>query len=348
MAEKDSLHGLSCPNCGGMVPIPEGQAIVHCPYCEQRSFVRGERGLRRYQVAQRVDQDKAFSGLQTFLKGHRAIAGDVAKKAKLTEIFVAFLPFWAVWAKALGWVFGEERVGSGDNARYKPREIKIVQEMHWNGAACDVGEFGVDSLPLTIQQMEPFNPEDLHARGMVFEPIGSQSDALSAADNEFHEQVRDHADLDRVAQVFTRLVHRRFGLVYYPLWVLRYLYRDRAFQVVIDGYTGKVLYGKAPGSTLYRALVLVGGMIAGAFLSIDVSSAFFAMAFGMEGDGDGVMALLALGGGAFLAGFGIMFAAYRKFRYGEIFEYRGHRKKKRRSKNLLKQISDVTNVLEMD
>ena len=102
MAEKDSLHGLSCPNCGGMVPIPEGQAIVHCPYCEQRSFVRGERGLRRYQVAQRVDQDNAFSGLQAFLKGHRAIAGDVAKKAKLTEIFVAFLPFWAVWAKALG------------------------------------------------------------------------------------------------------------------------------------------------------------------------------------------------------------------------------------------------------
>ena len=101
------------------------------------------------------------------------------------------------------------------------------------------------------------------------------------------------ADLDRVAQVFTRLVHRRFGLVYYPLWVLRYLYRDRAFQVVVDGYTGKVLYGKAPGSTLYRALVLIGGMIAGAFLSIDVSSAFFTMAFGMEGDGDGVFALFA-------------------------------------------------------
>ena len=66
MTEKDSLHGLSCPNCGGMVPIPEGQAIVHCPFCEQRSFVRGERGLRRYQVAQRVDRDKAFAGLRQF------------------------------------------------------------------------------------------------------------------------------------------------------------------------------------------------------------------------------------------------------------------------------------------
>ena len=183
---------------------------------------------------------------------------------------------------------------------------------------------------------------------MVFEPIGSQSDAQSAADNEFHQQVRDHADLDRVAQVFTRLSHRRFGLVYYPLWVLRYLYRGRAFQVVVDGYTGKVLYGKAPGSTLYRALVLIGGMIAGAFLSIDVSSAFFSMAFNIDGDSDGLFTLLAIGGGAFLAGFGIMFAAYRKFRYGEIFEYRGYRKKKRRSKNLFQKISDVTSILELD
>ena len=279
MAENNSLHGLSCPNCGGMVPIPEGQAIVDCPFCEQRSFVRGERGLRRYQVAQRIDRDKAQAGLRQFLTSHRAIAGDVSKKAELTEIFVAYLPFWAVWAKVLAWVFGEKRVGSGDNKRYEPREVKIAQEMHWNGAACDVGEFGVDSLPLTFQQMEPFDPEELHARGMVFEPIDSQSDAQLAADKQFHAEIRDRANLDRVAQVFTRLVHRRFGLVYYPLWVLRYLYRGRAFQVVVDGYTGEVLYGKAPGSNLYRAAVLVGGMIAGSFLSIDVSSAFFAMAF---------------------------------------------------------------------
>jgi hypothetical protein len=329
-----------------MVPIPEGQTIVKCPYCEQRSFVRGERGLRRYQVAQRIDREKAFAGLRQFLTGHRAIASDVAKKAKLTETFVAYLPFWAVWAKVLGWVFGEKRVGSGDNKRYEPREVKIAEEMHWNGAACDVGEFGVDSLPLTTQQMEPFNPDELHAQGMVFEPMGSQSDAQTAADNEFQTDVRDQANLDRVAQVFTRLAHRRFGLVYYPLWVLRYIYRGRAFQVVVDGYTGKVLYGKAPGSTLYRALVLIGGMILGAFLSIDLSSAAFALAFQMEDDG--VLALLGIGGVLFITGLGIMVASYRKFRYGEIYEYRGHRRKKRRSRGFFKQFSDVTDMLELD
>ena len=351
MAQNDSLHGLNCPNCGGMVEIPEGQTIVKCPFCEQRSFVRGERGLRRYQVEQRIDREQAFAGLRQFLTGHRAIAGNVAKEAKLNEIFVAYLPFWTIWGKMLGWVFGEKRVGSGDNKRYEPREIKIAQELHWNGAACDVGEFGVDSLPLTTQQMEPFDPENLHARGMVFEPVGSQSEALHAAHAEFQAEVKSHANLDRIAQIFTRLVHRRFGLVYYPLWVLRYLYKGRAFQVVVDGYTGNVLYGKAPGSTLYRAAVLIGGMIIGSFLAVDLSSGALALAFQLD-DGEGALALLLIGLGLLVTGLGIMIAAYRKFRYGEIFEYRGHHRKKRKQwgmdPKLFKQISDVTSMLELD
>ncbi len=39
----DLLQGLSCPRCGGMVPVPEGQALVICPYCEQRSAVSAEK-----------------------------------------------------------------------------------------------------------------------------------------------------------------------------------------------------------------------------------------------------------------------------------------------------------------
>jgi hypothetical protein len=33
-----------------------------------------------------------------------------------------------------------------------------------------------------------------------------------------------------------------------------------------------------------------------------------------------------------VAGFGLMGVAYRKFRYGEIFEFRGHRKTKTRTR----------------
>lgn len=331
MSQLESVHGLSCPNCGGMVPVPEGAVIVHCPYCELRSMVQGERGLHRYQVSQRIDRAQALQAMYGFLSSSRAIAGATAKQAQVAEAFVAFLPFWVSWTRVLGWVFGEEKVGSGDDARYEPREIKIAEEMNWNGAAVDVGEFGVDSIYLTDQQLQAFDPQALHASGLVFEPVGSASQAREKADEDFSERVRRLADLDRVGQVFVRFVRRRMGLIYYPLWVIRYLYRQRAYQVVVDGFSGKVLYGKAPGNTLYRAAVLVGGMLLGAVLAVDVSALLI---YFTAGDSD-TTELFAVAVFMFLLGLGLMRAAYRRFRYGELYEYRsqaGQRKKRSRKK----------------
>jgi hypothetical protein len=315
-----SLHGLSCPNCGGVVPIPEGQVIVQCPYCDLRSFVRGERGLRRYQVPLRAPREQAIQAMRKFLTSNWAIARNVAKEARITETFVVHLPFWTVWARVAAWAFGEEKVGSGDDAHYKPREIRVVQEMNWNGAACDVGEFGVTQVPIVEEHLEPFDPDELHRSGMVFEPVNSFSEARQSAQEQFKEHVRSKADLDRLAQLFIRTLKQRFGLVYHPLWVLRYLFRGRAFQVVVDGFTGEVLYGKAPGNTLYRAAVLVLGMAFGAFLAIDIPAL---MLSANDGEGGGFF-MLAL----FVAGLGIMFASYRAFRYGEQYEYRRTKEKK--------------------
>jgi hypothetical protein len=107
--------------------------------------------------------------------------------------------------------------------------------------------------------------------------------------------------------------------VYYPLWVLRYTYRQRAFQVVVDGFSGEVLYGKAPGNSLYRAAVLVGGMALGAGVAIDLP--WLVISGSSNSDhGSGTFALI-----AFVAGLGIMYAAYRTFRYGEHYEYRRYK-----------------------
>lgn len=326
----EPLHGLACPQCAGMVPIPEGQHIVQCPFCGLRSYLRGETGLRRYQVPLRVERNQALQATKRFFAQSFAIARDLARQARLQEDFVVYLPFWVRWARVLGWVFGQEKVGSGKNSRYEPREVRIAQEMTWNLAACDVGEFGVAEVPFSPQTpTEPFEPEKLHEIGMVFEPVGSQSEAEAKAREDFEERLTKMARVDRVKQKFVREAHPRLGLVYYPLWIVRYLYRGRSFQVAIDGLTGQVLYGKAPGNTWYRAAMMVLGMAVGAFLIVDVCSfiAYFAFA---SADDD------ALGGlvfalGAALVGVGIVAAGWRRFRYGEVFEYREGEKRKRRT-----------------
>jgi hypothetical protein len=265
-----------------------------------------------------------------------AIARDARSKAQVSEVFLVHLPFWAAWGRGLGWIFGQESVRRNDRREYRPREIKVVQELNWNTAACEVGEFGVNRIMLDGRPLEPFEPENLHRTGMVFEPVGSAEVALEMARVDFENKIRSKGNLDRVNQVFVRIIRPRLGLVYYPLWVVRYLYRGRAFQVAVDGYSGQVLYGKAPGNVLYRAAILVAGMAVGAFVSIDLS--YLALRFAEGDDSEGVL-IFALA--AFLGGLGLMYASYRKFRFGEEYEYHRYQKA---SDSIMETLGEVGGV----
>jgi hypothetical protein len=311
MSHNGAVQGLSCPKCGGIVPIAEGQTIAHCPYCDLRSWVRGQSGLPRAQVARTVDRARAVRAFQQFLSGHAAIARDAGRQAQLSEAFLAHIPLWLGEVGALGFAFGQKKVGKDS---YEAREYKAVERLSWNGAACDLSEFGLSAVPMGLPPLQPYDERALSAEGMVFEPVNSRADAEKAAGEAFEQQLNalTGKKLDRVTQEFKRFVHPEFRLVYYPVWMLRYLYHGRAFQVAVDGASGKVLYGKAPGSVMYRAAVLVGGMALGAFVAVDVA-AFFA-----GGDDDSACLVFV----AIAIGLSIMLAAYRAFRHGEQYELR--------------------------
>ncbi len=96
------------------------------------------------------------------------------------------------------------------------------------------------------------------------------------------------------------------------------------------------MYGKAPGSVLYRAVVLVGGMALGAVIAVDGAAAAFRIAVEMEGDGAGAFLI---GGISMIAlGAGLMLTGYRKFRYGEQYEFRGYQQRKGRSKTNIQDL----------
>lgn len=335
------LQGLTCPHCGGTVPIPEGVALVICPYCEQRSVVSGERGVRRYQVPLRATREQAEAAYKAFLSSNAAIAPGLARQAELTETLLVHLPFWTAWGRGTAWVLGQKKEGSGDHTRYVPRERKVVKELVWNAAACDVGEFGVRRIALEGRPLEPYNADGLHRTGMVFEPVGSDRQALELARQAFEDAIRDEAGLERVSQMYARILSPRVGIVSYPLWVMRYRFRGRAFQVAVDGFSGEVLYGKAPGNTLYRAAMLVGGAAAGAFLAIDVPALILSISD--SGDNVGLFAL-----GAFVAGLGLMYTGWRRFRFGEHYEYHRYKEKSDGAIRLdgeLKQLGGILNQL---
>jgi DNA-directed RNA polymerase subunit RPC12/RpoP len=314
----DIISGLTCPNCSGTLDVREGQRIIKCPYCDARALVKGESGLARYQVARRVSREQAAQAVRGFWSGLNK-AMDLPARARLDELFLAYLPYWRARAQVAGWVFGEKKITSKNSTRYEPREKQIMEEMEWTGAAGDVAEFGVNSLNLRGVQFAAYDPEALHAEGMVFEPTGSLTDAQDAAHTGWAGRSKTKSGLDRIAQTFLRFLREALSLVYYPLWVARYTYRNRAYQVVVDGQNGRVLYGKAPGNIFFRALMLVGGTAIGSFVMVDgLALAIAILGSSRSSDDDaGWLVVVPVVAGAALIGGG-----YKLFRWGEEIEHK--------------------------
>lgn len=263
--QTERTQGLNCPSCGGVVPVPEGVRVVLCPFCDQRSLVQGERGVRRWQVCCRSSRDDAVQSVKGFYIGiNKAL--DLSIKAQLSEVFLVYLPYWRVSATVAGWMLGRVKAGKD---KTKPAEVEILEEMHWADAAVDVSEFGVHRVSISKQDLEPFDPDQLRSEAMVFDPTESAVEALAEAEEHFLVRAREKAKLEKTFFEKLHLLRTETSLVYHPLWVARYAYRNRSYQVVVDGVRGQVLYGKAPGNLLYRAAAVVVSMAAGTFIMVN-------------------------------------------------------------------------------
>ncbi|MDX1615643.1 MAG: hypothetical protein R3300_15125 [Candidatus Promineifilaceae bacterium] len=343
MTSVTSARGLTCPNCAGVVPVPEGARVVVCPFCEMRSLVSGDRGVRRWQVINQLDRPRVQKTVQGFFSGFNR-ARDLKRKAEIRETFLVYLPYWRVRGTMAGWMFGRVR-RSKDSTR--PVEVEVLKEMRWGDAATDVSEFGVHRVPVHDEQLQPYDAERLHAEGMVFEPVESPDAAQAEAEAHFTYRARQQRRLD--SKYFERfhLLRPELSLVYYPLWITRYGYRQRSYQVVVDGASGEILYGKAPGNILYRAAMLVGGMALGNFILIN-GTAIAAAALSASDDGDGLVFLLV----PIAVGAGLIALGYRRFRYGEQVEIIKEEARKAPTEggqgSLLRQAFDLAQNLSSD
>ncbi len=305
---RESSQGLICPNCAGVVPVAEGVRIVQCPYCNMHSLVQGERGVRRWQVARQIDRGRAEEAVRGFLGGMRK-ARDLRRLATIDEMVLAYLPFWRVEATVAGWLFGRVRK---DDDETKPDEHYVFESMHWNDAAVDVSEFGVHRIVVSRADLAPFDSQALHAEAMVFEPSESRTAALDEARNHFVSRARKDAAQKSTSYENIQLLRPEFALVYFPVWIGRYSYRNRTYQVVVDGAGGRVMYGKAPGNILYRAVSLVAGLAVGNLVL--VNGTILAALAQTDDDSLGLLLL------PIVVGIGLILYGYRQFRYGEEVE----------------------------
>ena len=321
--QEASVSGLSCPSCGGALEVATGLRVVTCPYCQKPLLATGEIVTRRLAVLPKIPASRAREVAQGWLVRGLNKDRKLRTEAEIGEAFLCFLPFYRIEADAVGYALGTEQrtrtVGSGKSRRTQTYEVDVevpVQaSLDRTVPAVNVAEWGVRRVNLAGDQLVPFDPNALERLGMVFPATGSEPESRAAAIQEFLAESDPGARLHRVRFKLLHAVRERLSVLYYPLWVVRYRFRERSYQVVVDAEDGSVAYGKAPGNDLYRAVVMVLAEAAACFLATTAVH----LAIRMEDDG-GCGVVIAAGAGALaILGWG-----WRKFRHGgEVIEGTG-------------------------
>lgn len=330
------IKGITCPSCGGALDLKEGLKTFNCKYCGTLLVTKGESGAIKYYVPKKVNRDDAIKKAKLWLGSGLAKAKGLQANSKIDEAFLTFIPYWRVRADVVGWVFGQEEKSTSNGTTYEDKEIKVQRTYDSTFPACDVAELGVRKINLVGDEILPVEFENLQQQGMVFNIISSEEEIVKNAKTKFSEDSRKSASLTRVSFEHLDLVRNDVNVVYYPLWIIRYVYANRTYQVVVDGEDGSICYGKAPGSTLFRAIVGIYATAAGMFLATlfeifkysTSKGAFAAYIF------------------CLILGIGLMTWGYKKFRYGgEIEEGTGLVEDEKSTFNLVKDSGSISSFL---
>jgi hypothetical protein len=314
--------------------MDEGENTVLCNYCNSTLFVEGDKGVSTIAFRQKMLRDVAMSSSQAWWKKGLK-ARDLKTTGKITEVYPIYLPFWKATTRIAGWICGYEerrRTDSKGNTTVEriPKEAMVLQDYVFSEIACDPGDLGIRTMKNFVGETGFTDFEMIP----TFEATTSKDDVVVKAKNDAMARARSSAHVPHVTFERLHLFPKALTMIYYPIWVVRYNYRDRMYMDTVDSVTGQVLSGRAPGDPMFQSLAVTAGSFFGGLAAV---------AGILVGNSMSDYRVSAVG---IVVGCVILFLAYRFFRHGsEIVQ--GEFKEKRSSIGSgMKQLTDVAKQLE--
>jgi ribosomal protein L37AE/L43A len=282
-AKKISVRCQSCQAISVFDPERVAQRCDFCgssalvPYEEIKEAFRPE-SLLPMKISENVVRDSIRRWYAT-----RWFAPNKLKMAALTDTVKGlYIPYWtfdaqvhADWTAESGYYYyvTERYTDSKGNS-----QTRQVQKIRWESSSGELDHFFDDELvpasrgvqPDMLRQIEPFpTTKELvpynagYLSGWVVERY--QIDLVAAASQarvEMEAELRKlcsaqvPGDTQRNLEVESDYSGQTFKHILTPIWLLTYNYGARNFQVVINGYTGRIA-GKYPKSWVKITLAIL-------------------------------------------------------------------------------------------
>jgi ribosomal protein S27E len=282
---------VKCQSCQAISVFDPARVAQRCDFCGSAELVPYEQTKAPIRPESLLPFKISESAIRERIRrwyGSRWFAPNRLKSAALTDtVKGVYLPYWtfdaqghADWTAESGYHYYTTESYTDANGRTQTRQ---VQHTRWAPSSGAVDHFFDDELvPASrgvnadlLRKVEPFPTKELtpyeasYLAGWVVEQY--QIDLIAAAqhsreqmDGELEQMCAAEVpgDTHRNLEAETRYTSQTFKHILVPVWLLTFNYGSKAYQVLINGYTGEIA-GKYPLSAakillLILTLLLVG------------------------------------------------------------------------------------------
>ena len=263
---KDDKKSVKCESCQAISIFDVTRAAQRCDFCGSPSIVPVEslqdvitpESLLPAVVASTQVRDKLREWYQS-----RWFAPNKLKRAALTDtLHGIYLPYWTFDAHANSSWEAESGYHYYETVEDSEGREQQVQRTRWEYSSGSAQNFFDDDLvpgtvgvhfallrkvePFpTIKDLKPYEPA--FVRGWTVERYQVDLRKASEASRSQMDQTMYRlcerevpGDTHRGLQVTTRYSSRTFKHILVPVWLATYTYGAKSFQVVVNGYTGKM------------------------------------------------------------------------------------------------------------
>ncbi len=287
---KTEKKSVKCESCQAISIFDPDRAAQRCDFCASPAIVAVDdmtgvitpESLLPAVIPATTVRDQLREWYKT-----RWWAPNKLKKAALTDtLHGIYLPYWtfdahvgALWTAESGYYYYETETYRGSDGKTQTRQVRKIR---WESSEGQLSHFfDDDAVPGTVgihtallRKVEPFPTisdlrpyEPAFVRGWTVERY--QVDLRQASQTS--KQQMDHTihqlcsrqvpgDTQRNLQVQTDYQGRTFKHILVPVWLTTYTYGRKSFQVVVNGYTGKMA-GEHPLSWVKITFAILAALI---------------------------------------------------------------------------------------
>lgn len=283
-------RSVQCQSCKAVMVYDPARVGQNCEFCGSPALVSYEEikspirphGLLPF----KIDRNRVRDDIRGWWRSKWLAPGRLAKTALVDTVHSLYIPYWTFdarvhcpWDAEAGFHYYVNVEGRDSKGN---RVVRQEQRTRWEAASGVVDHVfddepvpGTQGLPIDLlRQVEPFPTGEVvpydtaflsghvveHYKVVLLE-ASKQSQAQMHATLEQLCARQVPGDTHRNLRIYPTYSGQTFKHLLVPIWLLTYNYGAKAYQVLVNGYTGRIA-GRYPYSVWKILLLIVAALIA--------------------------------------------------------------------------------------